>query len=128
MQAPQSQRWYLKPTLDLDSDRFRYFNHRRRTRQRSTASKLQIDRDRACEVRPMVLIRESSTQLIVYSLDTCIRYSTYSPIFKSQKGSIEALNFFILTSSIISQLPHNHRKINCYWGCNYYSSYLGFRM
>jgi hypothetical protein len=26
--APQSQRWSLRPTLDLDSDKFRCFNHR----------------------------------------------------------------------------------------------------
>ncbi len=25
---PQSQRWSLRPTLDLDSDKFRCFNHR----------------------------------------------------------------------------------------------------
>jgi hypothetical protein len=106
-------------TLDLDSDKFRCFNHRRRTQQRSTASELQIGRDmaraiysarlaifiygitsakRTREVRPAVLVRENSTQLLMYSLDTCIRYSTYSPIFKSQKGSMEALNFRIVTS------------------------------
>ena len=50
------------------------------------------------EVRPVVLVRGSSSQLIRYSLDTGIRYSTYLPIFKSQKGSSEALNFLILTS------------------------------
>ena len=27
-------------------------------------------------------------------IDRCISYSTYYPIFKSQKGSIEALNFY----------------------------------
>ena len=50
------------------------------------------------EVRPVVLVRESSTQLVMYSLDTCVRYSTYIPIFKSQKGSMEALNFLIISS------------------------------
>ena len=39
MAAPQSD---LRPTLDLTSDKFRCFNHRRQTRQRSTASELQI--------------------------------------------------------------------------------------
>ena len=47
------------------------------------------------EVRPTILIRESSVQLTRYSLDTCIRYLL---IFKSQKVSIEALNFLIITS------------------------------
>ena len=46
---------------------------------------------RTRKVRPVVLVRESSTQLVMYSLDTCVRYSTYTWIFKSQKGSIEAL-------------------------------------
>ena len=50
------------------------------------------------EIRPAILVRESSTQLIMYSLDICIQYSTYLPIFRSQKGSIEALNFLIITS------------------------------
>ena len=57
------------------------------------------------EVQPAVRIGESSTQLL---LDTGIRYL---PIFKFQKGSIDALNFLII--------PHRlHRKVNCYWGCN----------
>ena len=50
------------------------------------------------EVGPAILVREGSTQLIRYSLDISIRYSTYLLIFKSQKGSIEALNFLIITS------------------------------
>ena len=51
------------------------------------------------EVQSVVLIRESSTQLLMQSLDTGVRYSSiYFPIFKSQKGSIEALNFLIITS------------------------------
>ena len=41
-------------------------------------------------------------QLLKYSLDIRVSYSTYLPIFKSQKGSIEALNFLIITSSITS--------------------------
>ena len=53
---------------------------------------------RTREVWPTVLRRRSSTQLIMYSLDTCIRYYTYIPIFKSQKGSTEALNFLAITS------------------------------
>ena len=52
---------------------------------------------RTHDVWPAALVRESSTQLLMYSLDTCVRYSTYMylPIFKSQKGSMEAgaLNF-----------------------------------
>ena len=50
------------------------------------------------EVQPGLLVRESSTQLITYSLDTGIWYSTYLLIFKAQKGSTEALNFLIITS------------------------------
>ena len=48
---------------------------------------------RTREVRPAVLVRKSSTQLLIYSLDKCVRYSTYLPIFKSQKGFMEALHF-----------------------------------
>jgi hypothetical protein len=50
------------------------------------------------EVRPAVLVREGNTLLVKYSLDIRVRYSTYLPIFKSQKRSIEALNFHIITS------------------------------
>ncbi len=42
--------------------------------------------------------RKLLAQLIRYSLDTGIRFSTYLLIFKSQKGSSEALNFRITTS------------------------------
>ena len=63
---------------------------------------------RTHEVQPALFVRESSTQLVMYSLDTCI------PIFKSQKGSMEALNFQVITSLITS----NRRKVNCYWECN----------
>ena len=43
-----------------------------------------------CEIQPAVLtiVRESSTQLVIYSLDT-VRYFTYSQIFKPQKGSMD---------------------------------------
>ena len=77
------------------------FNHRRRTRQRHTASEHWVDRSmahcaraiysarlalfihgitsakRTHEVRPAVLVRECSTQLVMYSLDTYVRYFTY---------------------------------------------------
>ena len=99
-------------TLDLDTDNFQS------QETNSTASEYQVSRSmahsvhaiystrlalfihgitsakRTCEVWPAVLSRESSTQLIMYSLDTCVRYSTYIPIFKSQKGSTEALSFW----------------------------------
>ena len=52
---------------------------------------------RTHKVRPAVLVRESSTHFLVYLLDTCVRYS-YISIFKSQKGSTEALNFRVITS------------------------------
>ena len=45
------------------------------------------------EVRPAVLVRENVTQLLMYSLDTCVRYSTHLLIFKSQKDSMEAPEF-----------------------------------
>ena len=50
---------------------------------------------RTHEVRPAVLVRESSSQLIMHSLNTCIIIIID---FKSQKGSIEALNFLVITS------------------------------
>ena len=49
------------------------------------------------ENAPPVLVREGNTQLVRYSLDIRIRYSTYSLIFKSWTGFIEALNFLIIT-------------------------------
>ena len=55
-----------------------------------------------CEVGPAVLVRESNIQVLNYSLDIRVSYSTCLPIFKSQKGSIEALNFLIITSLITS--------------------------
>ena len=59
-----------------------------------------ISAKRTHEVRPAVFVRESSTQLVMYSLDTCVGYSTYVyiPIFKSQKGSMKALDFLAITS------------------------------
>ena len=50
------------------------------------------------EVQPSLLVREGNTLLVRYLLDTRARYSTYSLNFESQKGSIEALNFLIITS------------------------------
>ena len=45
-------------------------------------------------MRGVLLVRESNMQLLRYSLDTHVSYSTYYPIFKSQKGSIKALNSY----------------------------------
>ena len=107
-----------QPTLDLDTDNFQS------QETNSTASEHQVScgmahsvraiystrlalfihgitsAKRTREVRPAVLRRGSSAQLIMYSLDTCVRYSTYNiiPIFKSQKGSTEALSFLAITS------------------------------
>ena len=105
-----------RPTLDLDTDNFQS------QETNSTGSEYQVSRGMAHSVRPIystrpalfihgitsakrtrevrlvVLRRESSAQLIMYSLGTCVRYSTYIPIFKSQKGSTEALNFLAITS------------------------------
>jgi hypothetical protein len=96
-------------SLDLESDKSRCSNHRdeldsavQLPKLRSvvlwTPSYIYIQDYVRQDVRPAILVRESSTQLMMYSLDICIRYSTYLPIVKSQKGSIEALNFLIVTS------------------------------
>ena len=50
------------------------------------------------EVWLSLLVREGNTLLVRYSLDTRTRYSTYSLNLKSQKGSIKALDFLIITS------------------------------
>ena len=52
------------------------------------------------KVQPSLLVREGNTLLVRYSLDTHVRYSTYSLNFKFQKDSIdiEALNFYMITS------------------------------
>ena len=92
MSASQSQRWSLRLTLNLDTE------HRRRTQQCHTASEHRVGRGmahsvcaidsarldlfihgialakRTDEVWPVILLRESSTQLVMYSLDTRIRY------------------------------------------------------
>ena len=90
----------MESETNLDSDIFRCFNHRRQTRQHSTASKLQIGHgmvrcmmhsiysarlalfimsaNRTREVWPAILTRKSSTQLVMYTLDTFVRYSTYN--------------------------------------------------
>ena len=105
-----------RPTLDLDTDNFQS------QETNSTASEHQVScgmahsvraiystrlalfihgitsATRTCEVWPAILIRESSTQLVMYLLDTHVRYSTYLLIFKSHKGSSEALDFLIITS------------------------------
>ena len=49
------------------------------------------------EIWPAILVRESK----VFTGYIRFWYSTYLPIFKSQKGSIQALNFFIIT-----HVPH----------------------
>ena len=55
-------------------------------------------------------------QLLSDLLDVHVSQSTYLRIFRSQKGSVEALNFH-------HRLHHNYlitaKKVNCYWGCKY---------
>ena len=48
-----------------------------------------------------VLVRESIVQLLMYSLDILLYIieSVFLRIFRSQKGSVEALNFLILIIS-----------------------------
>ena len=89
-----------RPTLDLDTDNFQS------QETNSTASEHQVSRSmahsvraiystrlalfihgitsakRTREVRPAVLRRESSAQLIMYSLGTCVRYSTCNTDFQ----------------------------------------------
>jgi hypothetical protein len=48
------------------------------------------------EVRPAALISEGNMLVVKYSLDTQVRYSTLK--FTDFQGSIEALNFLIITS------------------------------
>ena len=48
-------------------------------------------------VQSVTFVRESDTQFLGYSLDTCIIFSIiymYSLIFKYQKRSSEAVDFF----------------------------------
>ena len=87
-----------------------------------------------------VLVRESNVQLLMYLLDICICQSILLWIFRSQKGSVKALNFLLIASQITSQiisqitlsLPNNCQKVNCYWGCNHgtysmsYSIYITY--
>ena len=47
--------------------------------------------------RPAILVRANNIPLLRYSLDARMSYSAYYSIFKSQKGSVEALNFLIIT-------------------------------
>ena len=72
IQLPQSQRWSLRPTLDLESDKSRCFNHR----DELSNSAVQFLKFRSVgrglahasyrdyvsqEVGPAILVRESST-------------------------------------------------------------------
>ena len=113
--CPQSQKWSVRPTLDLNLNTTI-------TEMSLIASAVQLPKFRsvgswmACcqasyrdyvrqEVQPAILARESNMQLIIYSLNMCVRYSMYLlPIFKSQKGSIEALNFLM---KLPHRLPNN---------------------
>ena len=110
MSAPQSQRWHLRPTLDLDTDitgdeldsAIQLLNIGLVSAWYIVCARLPLfihgitSSKRTREVWPAVLVRESITQFVMYSLDTCVRYSTY--IYKSQKGSIKVLNFLAITS------------------------------
>ena len=44
-----------------------------------------------------VLIRANNIPLLRYLLDVHMSYSTYCSIFKSKMGSVEALNFLMIT-------------------------------
>ena len=114
--------WCLSRRLDLDpweSEwlKFRSFNHRELdSADRSGSTLLMVcaiysaglylyihritSAKRTHEVQPslLVLVREGNMLLVMYSLDARIRYSTYSLIFKSQKGSAKALNFLGIAS------------------------------
>jgi hypothetical protein len=103
MPAPQSQSLRVILDLDTGSDKFQSFSHR----ELNSAVQLQTGPVASCswcmlyiaqdylytcistsdkrtlEVRPLLLIREGNTLLVRYLLDTRVRYSTYSPNFKS---------------------------------------------
>ena len=48
---------------------------------------------RTHEVQLAVFVRESSTQLVMYSLDTCVRYSTYNTNFQVSERLHEGSEF-----------------------------------
>ena len=77
-----------------------------------------------CGVQPALLVREKNLQLLMYSPVMRMSCSNHYLIFKSQKRSLEGqkfyYNYLIDYTMISSYLPHNHRKVNCYWGCNKY--------
>ena len=56
-----------------------------------------LRKPREC-MKPYILVRESNTQLLRYSLDTWASFSAY---LLSQKRSIEAWNSSIISSSIM---------------------------
>ena len=75
---------------------------------------------------------DSDTLLVRYSLDKHVRYSTYLLIFKSWKGSSEALKLpheylrdytigFIIDYTMITSYPQI-LKVNCYWGYDKYKN------
>ena len=138
------QTWSLRLILHLDRDKFRCFSHRTWTRQRSTASKLQIGHGacyvshgtrlvlfiqgitsakRTHEFWPAVLNGESSTQLLMYSLTTGIRYSIltnyqisewlhWGPKFSHNYLRLPHRLHYRLHHTLQYKLPHSHRKIN----------------
>ena len=79
-----------------------------------------------CEVRPAILVRESNTQLLRYSLDTCTSFSvfTYFQASEMLQWGPEFLHNFIIDYTIDFlhyRFHHNHRKVNCYWRCKFYT-------
>ena len=110
----------LRVALDLDSWQVWKLYHRKRTGQHSTTCKLLVACCKLCTLYNIIVqgylypqdyvsqenawsstigthLRRQHT-LVRYSLDTYGRYSTLSPNFKSQKGSITAMNVCMIIS------------------------------
>ena len=47
--------------------------------------------------QPAILVRESSMQLLRYSLDTCVRYTTYFLISSLRKALNFLMDYLIIT-------------------------------
>ena len=72
------------------------------------------------------LTRSSERQLLMYSMDKRVRFSILFIDFGFSKGLQRGAEFFFrlphrLPKRLLihySSLSNNHRKVNCYWGCN----------
>ena len=63
-----------------------------------------------CEVWPMVLIRESSTQLVMYFQILYVHVLTDFQVSERLHGGPEFSGNYLIAN--------NRIKVSCYWGCN----------